>query len=221
AVNSAADDNGPAYFEDIARGTRQLYFGSTRTPSLGGADIYVSEQMADGSFAPATLMTELSSASNENDPSIRHDGLEIFFQSNRTGSNGTASDLWVATRTSTIDPWSTPVNLGSVLNTTSVEQNPYLSSDGMTLFFASDRSPGGSGGLDLYLSTRSPAAGPSWTNTGNLNTGRDSHTATLLPNGKVLVAGGNDSNGTLKSAELYDPATGTWNNAGNLNTSRA
>ena len=58
-VNSSADDNGPAYFEDIARGTRQLYFGSTRTPGLGGADIYVSEQMADGSFGPAMLVPEL------------------------------------------------------------------------------------------------------------------------------------------------------------------
>lgn len=64
-------------------------------------------------------------------------------------------------------------------------------------------------------------AGPSWSYTGNLNKGRDSHTATLLPSGKVLVAGGNDSNGTLNSAELYDPASGTWSVTGNLKTSRA
>ena len=37
------------------------------------------------------------------------------------------------------------------------------------------------------------------------------HTATLLPNGKVLVAGGRNG-GYLASAELYDPATGTWTN---------
>jgi N-acetylneuraminic acid mutarotase len=64
-------------------------------------------------------------------------------------------------------------------------------------------------------------AGPTWTLTGNLNAGRDSQTATLLPNSKVLVVGGNNSNGTLKSAELYDPATGIWSTTGNLNTSRA
>jgi N-acetylneuraminic acid mutarotase len=82
------------------------------------------------------------------------------------------------------------------------------------LVFSSDR-PGGSGGLDLYFSTR-----PSWRITGNLNTGRQFHTETLLPNGKVLVAGGNDSNRSFKSAELYDPATGTWNRTADLNTDR-
>ena len=149
AINSIADDNGPSYFEDDVRGTRQLYFGSLR---LGSADIYVSEQMADGSFAPAVLVPELNSPQNENRPSIRRDGLELFFQSNRAGSSG-PNDLWVATRGSTADAWSTPVNLGSPINTSSGEQNAYLSSDGMTLFFSSDR-PLGFGGLDLYMSTR-------------------------------------------------------------------
>ena len=55
-----------------------------------------------------------------------------------------------------------------------------------------------------------PATG-TWTATGSLNTARDTHTATLLPNGMVLVAGGVDSNfNDSASAELYDPATGTW-----------
>jgi WD40 repeat protein len=151
-VNSAFDDQGPYYFEDDVRGTRQLYFASGR-PGLAGNDIYVSEQMADDSFGPAVLVTELSSLLNESDPSIRHDGLEIFLHSNRAGSIGTSLDLWVATRGSTLDAWSTPVNLGSTINTASAEQNAYLSSDGMTLFFASDRT-GGSGLLDLYMSTR-------------------------------------------------------------------
>lgn len=61
-----------------------------------------------------------------------------------------------------------------------------------------------------------------WSSTGSLNTARNSHTATLLPNGKVMVAGGIiDSEGTVsKSAELYDPGTGTWTITGNLNTPR-
>ena len=42
------------------------------------------------------------------------------------------------------------------------------------------------------------------------------HTATLLPNGKVLVAGGYNGSAVLSSAELYDPATGTWTATGSL-----
>ena len=54
-----------------------------------------------------------------------------------------------------------------------------------------------------------PATG-AWTASASLITGRQNHTATLLPNGKVLVAGGYDGGNGLASAELYDPATGTW-----------
>ncbi|MFY9607071.1 MAG: kelch repeat-containing protein [Blastocatellia bacterium] len=50
-----------------------------------------------------------------------------------------------------------------------------------------------------------------WSFTGNLNTPRAEHTATLLRDGKVLVAGGYDN-----SAELYDPQTGTWSLTGSL-----
>ena len=53
--------------------------------------------------------------------------------------------------------------------------------------------------------------------TGSLNTPRNSNSATLLPNGKVLIAGGYDYNtGFLASAELYDPATGTYSPTGSM-----
>jgi hypothetical protein len=63
-----------------------------------------------------------------------------------------------------------------------------------------------------------------WSYTGSLNTPRSSHTATLLPDGKVLVAGGANKFGdffqSLDSPELYDPATGEWNPTGRLNVPR-
>jgi WD40 repeat protein len=59
----------------------------------------------------------------------------------------------------------------------------------------------------------------SWTMTGSMSTARYSQTATLLPSGKVLVAGG--VNGVLSSAELYDPATGTWTATGSMATARS
>jgi hypothetical protein len=51
-----------------------------------------------------------------------------------------------------------------------------------------------------------------WTSTGAMGQPRQVHTATLLTNGKVLVAGGVSFFGGLfpTSAEVYDPATGNW-----------
>ncbi len=45
------------------------------------------------------------------------------------------------------------------------------------------------------------------------------HTFTLLPDGKVIVAGGLGA-GVLSSAELYDPATGIWSTTGTMVSSR-
>ena len=60
-----------------------------------------------------------------------------------------------------------------------------------------------------------------WATTGSLNTARAAHTATLLPNGNVLVAGGQDPSGAaLASAELYNPTTGTWTVIGSMSTAR-
>ena len=66
-----------------------------------------------------------------------------------------------------------------------------------------------------------PCAGQSgtWTATGSLITARQLHTAALLPQGKVLVAGGYNGP-VLSSAELYDPASGTWTATGRLGTAR-
>src|SRR5262249_42574182 len=74
-----------------------------------------------------------------------------------------------------------------------------------------------SGGLVLVR----PCAGApfQFEPTGSLATARNNHTATLLPSGKVLVAGGFE-NGSLASAEVYDPATGVWAATGSLVTAR-
>ena len=86
------------------------------------------------------------------------------------------------------------------------------------------------GGVDNFGNVLSsaelfdPATGTFTLTAGNLNTARLSHTATLLPNGMVLIAGGAGQSygvSALSSAELYDPNAGTFSNTGSMLTTRS
>lgn len=151
-VNTFANDAAAAPFEDDVTGTITLYFHSNQPGGIGGDDIYASTLSADETFAPAVLVEELSSPFLDRLPGIRRDGLEMFVASNRPGTFGLL-DLWVSTRASTSDPWSTPVNLGPVINSAAIDGRAVLSFGGTRLYFHSTR-PGGFGSFDLYVSTR-------------------------------------------------------------------
>ena len=147
------DDNAPTFFHDHKTGITSIHFNSIlRTDGPGGFDIYVSTQLENGTFGRAKIVPELSSPRRDTRTAIRNDGLEMFITSDRSGSFGLI-DLWVATRETTLDVWSTPINLGPTINTQYDDGGPALSCDGTTLYFYSNR-PGGSGGRDLYVTTR-------------------------------------------------------------------
>jgi hypothetical protein len=74
----------------------------------------------------------------------------------------------------------------------------------------------------VTVTLASAAASGSWTLTGTMTSPRTSATATLLRNGKVLVAGGFSAQPvSTASAELYDPATGTWAPTGPMTAARS
>ncbi len=69
---------------------------------------------------------------------------------------------------------------------------------------------------ELYDPAANGGAG-TWSATGSLTTARAYHTATLLPDGRVLVVGGKgNGDAPLASAEVYDPTANTWRATGGL-----
>jgi N-acetylneuraminic acid mutarotase len=99
--------------------------------------------------------------------------------------------------------------------------------NGMVLVVGGVQTPSGVNGNGVLIALASaelydPVA-DSWSTAGNLATARYQHTATLLPNGQVLVAGGYGypSQDPLASAEIYDPVANTWSSAASLSAGRA
>jgi Tol biopolymer transport system component len=86
SINTEYEDGWAAPFEDEMTGITYLYFVSNRPGGLGDSDIYVSTLQVDVTFGAPVLVAELSSSGRDRHPSIRRDGLEIFFMSNRAGS---------------------------------------------------------------------------------------------------------------------------------------
>lgn len=96
-----------------------------------------------------------------------------------------------------------------------------LLADGKILVTGGRREIGDENGVALASSELYDPATGKWTVTGSLNYGRQIHTATLLTDGKVLVAGGVDNDvNVLDSAEIYDPATGQWSITGSMTYNR-
>lgn len=150
----AAEDRniGQTFFHDDATGTTTIFFTSSRLGGPGDFDIYRSERKFHGAFGPPVLVPELNTPLKDAAMTIRSDGLEMILNYNFTTNFGDG-DLWVTTRETTAQPWSTPKLLGPAINTSEDDSTPNLSCDGTALYFNSRR-PGGLGGSDLYVSTR-------------------------------------------------------------------
>ena len=109
-----------------------------------------------GPFGQPHLIPQFSSALPEAEPSVTGDGLELVFRRRLPPAN---DDLFLSTRSTIADAWGDPVPM-TELNTANAEGAPGIASDGLTLWFSSNR-PGGIGAIDIYVTTRRDRAS-SW-----------------------------------------------------------
>ena len=138
----------------------ELYFSPNRTDGYGAQGLWVTTRDAkdDEWGTPVNLGPTVNSSSWDEMPRISTDGLSLYFQSGRSGGSGD-NDLWVTTRETVHDEWGIPTNLGPPVNTIFADLGPAISSDGLDLYFVSNR-PGGSGSFDLWMTTRAAPSDP-------------------------------------------------------------
>jgi hypothetical protein len=106
------------YFETagcFGSSTSQIYFASNRPGGKGGRDIYVSNELPDGTWSDALPIEALNTPYNEDFPQISADGKTMYFSSEGFNSMG-GFDIFKSTFDTVNNVWKEPVNMGYPLN---------------------------------------------------------------------------------------------------------
>ena len=137
---------------------RELYFASRRPGGLGGSDIYVSRLQENGQWSdPENLGPGINSSADEQCPFIHADNQTLYFTSSHWPGYGD-DDLFLVRKVAD-GKWSTPKNLGYPINTIDREGTLFITADGKTAYYASERKDS-YGGLDLYSFELNPSIRP-------------------------------------------------------------
>lgn len=143
-----------------------LFFSSDRphdvetkkaTKTVTDWDIYYSQKSGNTWLEPVNLEA-VNSRYSESSPFISPNGNELFFASYRLNEGSGKWDLYYAVKSG--QTWNSPINLGVTVNSSANDISPALSSDQLSLYFASDRS-GGKGKFDIWVSRRD-SLGSAW-----------------------------------------------------------
>ncbi|CAG4995484.1 Peptidoglycan-associated lipoprotein [Dyadobacter sp. CECT 9275] len=134
------------YFPVLTADNETLIF--TGLTSERDENIYITHRIEKHWDVPEQISKTINSANNEGTCSISADGRTLVFTAcNREDGYGSC-DLYITRKEG--NDWSTPVNMGGVINSRDWESQPSLSADGQVLYFASDRR-GGYGKKDIWV----------------------------------------------------------------------
>ncbi len=127
----------------------RLFFASNREGTIGGTDLWYSDLLSSGQWSdPVNLGSKVNTESNEEAPFITNDGQTLYFSS--TGHLGMGEGDIFMSRLDENGDWGEPTNLGPPVNSAFHELGFFLSADGKTGYFASDRTEEGFGGMDIF-----------------------------------------------------------------------
>jgi outer membrane protein OmpA-like peptidoglycan-associated protein len=200
-VNSIYADYSPVLSADQST----LFFTSRRVGSTGGLkdeegnfmeDIYMSTKTKTGWSKAEGIGSPINTDGNEATVGISPDGQTILIYKDDNGDGNIYSTSLDG------DVWTKPVKLNENINSKYWEPSAFISADGNTLYFTSDR-PGGYGGRDLYTSKQ---VGGDWGKAVNMgpaiNTPYDEDAPFIHPDGRTLYFSSNGHN-TMGGFDIF------------------
>ncbi|OJW61271.1 MAG: flagellar motor protein MotB [Sphingobacteriales bacterium 50-39] len=203
--------------QNISQDGKWLIFTGCNFPEgHGSCDLYISYLTNQGWSAPENLGDSINTEDWESAPSLSPDKRDLYFASGRPDGFG-GKDIYVSHRLRN-GRWSSPENLGPVINTIGDEGTPFIHADNQSLYFTSNGHPG-YGGDDLFVSRKGPDG--QWQKPENLgypiNTIENEGSLVISANGKTAYYASDraDSRGgldlyTFELREDIRPAQTLW-----------
>jgi hypothetical protein len=229
-VNLGSVVNGPSSSESICSVSPdglEMYIESDRAGGYGNWDLWVLKRTAiDKDWGPPeNLGPVVNTPYEEGEPCLSADGLTLYF-AHSPGRFLGGNDIFLTTRATRSSPWRTPVNLGPTVNDSAIDVEPWISTDGLELYFGSYRG-GGYGHCDICVARRA-TEGDAWGAPVNLgpvvNSAYEDQYPCLSPDGLLLFFSDHNIHlprpGGYGSSDMYvsrRPTTqGSWGAPVNL-----
>ena len=203
--------------QNISQDGKWLIFTGCNFPEgHGSCDLYISYLTDQGWSTPENLGDSINTEFWESAPSLSPDKRDLYFASGRPDGFG-GKDIYVSHRLRN-GRWSSPENLGPVINTIGDEGTPFIHADNQSLYFTSNGHPG-YGGDDLFVARKGPDG--QWQKPENLgypiNTIENEGSLVISANGKTAYYASDraDSRGgldlyTFELREDIRPAQTLW-----------
>jgi hypothetical protein len=178
-----------------------------RPGGIGDHDLWMSTRLStdDPWGPPVNMGAVVNSVYAEVSPCVSQDGQTLIFASKRPGGLGNY-DLWMSTRPTADSDWTEPVNMGAAVNTSAYDGEPWLSPDGLVLFFSSECPPGRTNSSDLWVTTRR-SRDAAWSPAVNLgpaiNTSYPDGSPSLSPDLKTLYFNSDQPSG-MGGWDMYE-----------------
>lgn len=137
----------------VRNGKKVFFTACGRTEVMGSCDIWEADMKEEHIFNAKPMKGSANTNSWESQASVSCDGQTLFFTSDRKEGEG-GTDIWMAQRLEN-GGWGEATNLGSNVNTNYDEEAPFITDDGMVLYFSSD-GHAGFGEQDIFMSRKGP-----------------------------------------------------------------